>query len=77
MMTRLGKCFGEDIRQLVKRRHMRQRYLLSNNMLTDEVIVNLNVLCSFMEDQVVGNSGSTCIIPMERCGTTNMNTQFT
>ena len=72
-----GKCFGEDIRQLVKRRDMRQSYLLSNHMLTDEVTVNLNVLCYFMEDRVVGNSGSTCIIPMDRCWTTNRNTQFT
>ena len=74
MMTLFGKCFGEDICQLVKRRDMRQSYLLSNHMLTDEVTVNLNVLCSFMEDWVVGNSGSTCVIPMERCGTTNRNT---
>ena len=77
MMARFGKCFGEDIRQLVKRRYMRQSYLLGNNMLTDEVTVNLDVLCSFMEDRVVCNSGSTGIVPMERCGTTNKNTQFT
>ncbi|GGZ93772.1 hypothetical protein GCM10010301_73570 [Streptomyces plicatus] len=56
---------------------MRQSYLLSNNMLTDEVTVNLNVLCAFMKDRVIGNSGSTGIVPMERCGTTNENTQFT
>ena len=76
-MARFGKGFGEDIRQLIKRRDTRQSYLLSNNMLMDEVTVNLNVLCSFMEDRVVGNFGSTGIVPMERGGTTNKNTEFT
>ena len=75
-MPRLGKCFGEDIRQLVMSRDMRQGYLLSDNMLTDEVTINLNVLRPFMKDWIVGNSGSTGIVPMKRCRITNKDTQF-
>ena len=77
MMTRFGKSLGEYIRQLVKSRDMRQGYLLSNNMLTDEVTINLNVLRPFMKDRIVGNSGSTSVVTMKRCRTTNKNTEFT
>ena len=77
MRARFGKCFGEDIRKLVMSRDMGQGYLLSDNMLTDEVTINLNMLRPFMKDRIVSNSGSTGIVPMKRCRITNKNTQFT
>ena len=77
MMARFGKCFGEDICQVVMSRDMGQGYLLSNNMLTDEVTINLNMLRPFMKDRIVSNSGSTGIVPMKRCRTTNNDTEFT
>ena len=77
MMTRFGKSFYEDIRQLVKSRDMRQSYLVSNNMLTDEVAINLNMLRSFMKDRIVCNSGSTGVVPMKRCRATNRDIEFT
>ena len=77
MMTRFGKSLSEYIRQLVKSRDMRQRYLLSNNMLTDEVTINLNVLRPFMKNRIVGNSSSTGVVTMRRSGPTNTNTEFT
>ena len=76
MMTRFGKSLSEYIRQLVNSRDMRQRYLLSNNMLTDEVTINLNVLYPFMKDRIVGNFGSIGVVPMKRCRTTNNDTEF-
>ena len=76
-MTRFGESFCVDICQLVKSRDMRQSYFLSNKMLTDEVAINLNMLCSFMEDWIVCNSGSTCVVPMKRCRFTNIDNEFT
>ena len=77
MKTRFGESFGEDICQLVKSRDVRQSDLLSNNMLADEVIINLNVLCPFMKDPIVGNPSSTGVVPMKRCRTANKDTEFT
>ncbi|XXG45573.1 hypothetical protein AAC387_Pa02g0624 [Persea americana] len=77
MMARFGKYFCEDIRQLVMSRDMRQSYLLSDNMLTDEVAINLNVLRPFIKERIVGNFGSTGIVPIKRCRVTNTNSQFT
>ena len=76
-MTRFGKSFGKDICQLVKSKDMRQSYLFSNNMLTDEVAINLNVLRSFMKDGIVCNSGSTDVVSMKRRRATNSDTEFT
>ena len=77
MMTRFGKSLSEYIRQLVKSRDMRQSYFLSNNMLTDEVAINLNMLRSFMKDRIVCNLGSTGVVPMKRRRATNSDTEFT
>ena len=56
---------------------MRQGNLLSDNMLTDEVTINFNVLRPFMKDRIISNSGSTGIVPMKRCRTTNTDAEFT
>ena len=77
IMTSFGKCFCEYIRQLMMSRGMRQCYLLSNNMLTDEVTINFNMLSPFIEDRIVLYSGGTSIVRIERRRSTNKDTQFT
>ena len=47
------QCFGEDIRQLIMRGNIGHRYLVRDDMLTNEVAIDPNVFCALLIDSVL------------------------
>eukprot|EP00268_Persea_americana_P064595 TRINITY_DN8523_c0_g1_i1.p1 TRINITY_DN8523_c0_g1~~TRINITY_DN8523_c0_g1_i1.p1 ORF type:complete len:120 (+),score=9.11 TRINITY_DN8523_c0_g1_i1:28-360(+) len=77
IMPWFGKSFCEYFCQQMMGRNMRQSDLFSNNMPTNEITINLNVLCPLMKNRIVCYSGGIGIVPIQRCRSSNKDTQFT
>ena len=60
--------FGEDISRLVGRGEGEQLEITFLEMLVSDVVVDLNVLGTFMEGIVMSNVDSTMIITIKRIG---------
>ena len=56
------KWLGEDVGKLIFGTYIRQVNITSSNMITDEVMADLNVLCLVVLHQVVGYLDSTLVV---------------
>ena len=57
---------SEDISRLVSRGDGEKLEISFLEMLASDVVVNLNVLCAFMEDIIMSNVDSTTIVTIKR-----------
>ncbi|KAK9107796.1 hypothetical protein Syun_023807 [Stephania yunnanensis] len=64
MKAALKMSFSEDISRLIKRGNRRKLNNASNQVLTDEVTIILNVFCSLMKNIIVRNLDRTLIVAM-------------
>ena len=61
--------FGKKISRLVSRYEKKKTNSTTNNMLTNEVTINLNMLGAIMKNIIVSNHNGTTIVTMKNSST--------
>ena len=60
--------FSEDVSWLIGRQDGNESNRVTSDMLTNKMTINLDMLCPFMKNVIVGNLNSTSIITADGGG---------
>ncbi|CAL2240632.1 unnamed protein product [Prunus armeniaca] len=76
LIVRLVKCLSENIRRLVDKRNKPNLMASEGDLLTDKVIIQLNVAGTSMKDRVCSHIGGAKIITVNKDRKVKVNTRL-